>query len=153
MKYHTMALNIMVALSIFGISLVACKGNAEKQEAVKTPQEEQNIIIDGHNSQNALDWVGEYKGTIPCADCEGIITTIHIEADHTYTKESKYMGREGMYEESGIFEWNRSGSVITLMSGEERRQYRVSENKIIHLDNEGHEIVGAMAYRYELMKQ
>jgi uncharacterized lipoprotein NlpE involved in copper resistance len=46
-----------------------------------------------HNSRNSLDWAGVYKGTLPCADCEGIQEEIRLNDDLTYEMVSTYLGK------------------------------------------------------------
>jgi copper homeostasis protein (lipoprotein) len=36
------------------------------------------IVIDEHNAKNSLDYIGMYKGIVPCADCEGIETILNL---------------------------------------------------------------------------
>ena len=35
------------------------------------------------SSATSLDWEGVYRGVVPCADCEGIVTTITLRRDGT----------------------------------------------------------------------
>src|SRR5690606_42104014 len=70
---------------------------------------------DMHNAQNALDWGGTYKGTLPCADCIGIETTITLHEDLTYSLSRIYLQKEnGAFEETCTFSWDQSGSTIKL---------------------------------------
>lgn len=107
-----------------------------------------------HNSRNALDWPGTYTGTLPCADCEGIRTTIRLDMDGSYERERIYVGRSSEpVRDAGVFSWNESGSAVTLAAeGEESRQYQVGENRLFHLDNDGNRIGGDLAGRYILEK-
>ena len=52
------------------------------------------VTDDGHNAQNSLDWAGTYEGTLPCADCPGIKTTITLKDDNTYTISEEYLERK-----------------------------------------------------------
>ena len=58
------------------ISLIMLSCNSTKNTKQQVPDE--------HNSQNALDWNGIYRGTLPGADCEGILTTITLQKDMLY---------------------------------------------------------------------
>jgi uncharacterized lipoprotein NlpE involved in copper resistance len=110
----------------------------------------------GDNSANALDWPGTYMGTVPCADCEGIETTLTIGKDLTYTITTKYLGKKNpdVFKESGTFQWNEAGNTILL---NERKSapatYKVGENMLIQLDMEGNVITGELAAMYQLKKQ
>lgn len=108
------------------------------------------------NSQNALDWQGTYIGVTPCADCEGIITSLQLNSDATYVLRQQYGGKSNKtFEKQGKFLWNEEGSTIRLQDikqGEAPTQYKVGENRIIQLDLEGNEITGNMASMYVLAK-
>lgn len=105
------------------------------------------------NSRNSLDWVGTYEGILPCADCEGIKTTITLNADGTFNRSQEYLGKKGkVYTYNGQFEWNNEGSRITLIDNNENRQYQVGENQLFHLDNDGNRIEGNLSAKYILKK-
>ncbi len=126
---------------------------------------------DSHNSLNALDWLGVYRGVLPCADCEGIQTMIHLKRDLTYVKSTQYQGKSSeLFTQNGSFQWNREGTTITLMPWEkeeindetkadvklketENEMYLVGENEVIKLDHEGKRIQGPLAQNYVLKKQ
>jgi len=136
---------------------LSCKKEVEKTEikadtiqkvAVETP-------TDFHNSQTSLDWQGTYKGVTPCADCEGTETEITLNQDLTYKIKTKYLGKSDgkIFEEKGIFIWDKSGGKITLNGSTNRPyQYKVGENQLIQLDLEGNTISGNLANRYILKK-
>jgi len=106
-----------------------------------------------HNSQNALDWDGEYEGTIPCADCEGIKTSLIIHMDKTFTKKMEYLGKgSNAFNEEGTFTWDDSGSIITLKLKDGVEKYKVGEGRIWMLDQEGNVITGNLADHYILKK-
>jgi uncharacterized lipoprotein NlpE involved in copper resistance len=113
------------------------------------------IAKDIHNSQNALDWYGVYKGITPCADCEGIDTEITLNKDLTFVLKTKYLGKgdQTVFEKKGTFTWDTTGSVISLndLKGSPN-QYKVGENKLVQLDMDGKEISGNLAEKYILNK-
>ncbi len=114
-----------------------------------------NQIKDMHNSQNSLDWNGTYEGTIPCADCEGIKTSITLSENGAYEKHVTYLGKEQTGTiTNGDFEWNETGSKVTLFEDDKAIQtYQVGENILFHLDREGNRITGNLADKYLLMKK
>jgi copper homeostasis protein (lipoprotein) len=118
--------------------------------ACKTP------VSTSDTSQNALDWQGTYAGVTPCADCEGIITTLQLKQDNTYRLRQQYgsKGTKG-FEKEGSFEWNKNGNVIMLQGikeGDGPRFYKVGENRVVQLDLQGNEITGNLAPMYTLTK-
>lgn len=107
----------------------------------------------GHASRNALDWPGTYAGVLPCADCEGIQTTLTINADQTYVLITKYLGKDGVFEHTGSFTWAADDSTLFIEDDGIVRAYRADENTLTHLDMNGQPITGALANRYVLHKQ
>lgn len=112
------------------------------------------VMVDEHNAKNSLDWNGEYEGVLPCADCEGIKTTIQLNDNGTYVMTTKYLG-EGQEETvEGSFEWDATGTVVTLINDdEEPYKLKVVEGAIQKLDIEGKEITGELAKLYFLQKK
>lgn len=108
--------------------------------------------MDRHTSRNSLDWAGTYQGVLPCADCEGIETTLRLTPDGRYALTSRYLGGPGpALSDAGAFEW-RGGGVIALQGSGAPRSYRVEEDRLRQLDTRGRPVEGALADRYVLRK-
>ena len=109
---------------------------------------------DMHTSQIALDWNGVYTGTLPCADCEGILKEIQLYEDQNYAYRSVYLGKsKEIISSFGSFEWNEDGNTISLLDDNNRKTYyHVGENKLFLLDEEGNRIEGDLAAHYTLNK-
>lgn len=144
MKKLTFILVILIP-----VMFAACK-TQQKTTAPKAPQ----AIVVGDNSQNSLDWPGTYTGTLPCADCEGIITTISLSKDLTFKRTTVYKGKSiTPFEESGNFAWDKGGSSITMQGiTNAPARYLVGENKLVQLDMEGKVITGELKDAYVLKK-
>jgi uncharacterized lipoprotein NlpE involved in copper resistance len=152
----------MKKISIFSIIILisvlqSCGKESQKTDTIKSEIVfmKESVPDPGHNSMNSLDWNGTYKGTLPCADCEGIETILTLNPDQTYILFTNYLGRNDALEEEkrGSFSWNEAGSIITLTnvtSGP--NQYKVGENRIWHLDINGEFITGDLADHYVLIK-
>jgi len=108
--------------------------------------------VDMHTSENALDWQGTYQGTLPCADCQGIETTLTLMTNKTYTLTQTYI-KGKTYTLSGRFEWNLAGSTITLLGTKAHQRYKVVENGLLHLDQNGEVIAGDLSELYRLRKK
>lgn len=96
-----------------------------------------------HNSRNSVDWAGVYKGTLPCADCEGIVTEIRLNDDNTYEKVMEYQGKgNNKFRETGNFQWDETNGkiIITDESSNTKEWYKVGENLLLALDTEGNKI-------------
>ena len=131
-----------LAASAFVAALLGCAaGNAP----LSPPQAD--------NSRTSLDWPGVYRGTVPCADCAGIRTRIELRGDGTFARSRVYLGEnERPIADQGRFEWDDSGSRITVGTGRNAQQYQVGENALFHLDRRGERIIGDLAAAYRLNK-
>lgn len=107
------------------------------------------------NSRTSLDWAGTYKGTLPCADCEGITTWLTINADGSYELHTQYQGKGDVtvFLRDGNFSWMDDGNHIVLEGIQDAPNiYQVGENHLRQRDMEGKPITGDMADRYVLHK-
>lgn len=138
-------LTICLFLAIF---LWSC-GQTSNQTSSQNPDQ-------AHSSRVSLDWSGTYYGVLPCADCEGIATTIHINEDETFEIHMKYLGKDdnNTFVNNGHFEWDEAGNIITLEGIEYgANHYQVGENSLIQLDINKNRITGELADMYVLGKK
>ena len=151
----------VLSCSVLLIGFTSCKPKASENpnpEAAQTSEAEEapatEFTGDGHNSRISVDWNGIYKGTIPCADCEGIQTELTLMEDGSFERRTTYLGKDGeTRSDKGNFTWNDAGSAVTLaLEDGETQQYQVGENMLFHLDREGNRITGDLAENYILMK-
>lgn len=134
-------LSTVISLSL----LVAAAGCAPLAQPAGTSDAVQPV-------RNTFAWVGAYRGVLPCADCRGIETVVSLNADGTYISSSRYLGRHsGGSNDRGTFEWDRSGSTISL-SGAERARYKVDSERLTRLAHDGSPLAGAHAEHYLLTK-
>lgn len=143
--------NLLVALILALVTLATYSCAHQKQKT--TP-----AAPDGHTAQTALDWQGAYSGVMPCADCEGIETELQLNKDQTYRLISHYKkGADGISDTlSGKFTWQKNGNTIRL----ERKTkdirpdiFKIEENQVKQLDQDGKEVTGALANFYILTKE
>lgn len=141
----------ILAILILMLGTFSCKTTQDKAQN----ESDAERAASSHNSRNSLDWDGTYRGTMPCADCEGILTELRLNQDFTYTLAQKYQGgSEEVFRESGNFKWDESGSKITMITDEQpgANQYQVGENQLIKLDASGKRIQSELAEMYILKK-
>jgi uncharacterized lipoprotein NlpE involved in copper resistance len=134
----------------------SCSNSQEKGEIQEDITIEENYLYSGDNSATSLDWNGTYKGTVPCASCEGIETILTLNIDRTYILSTHYFGRNDALEEDdmGTFTWDETGSIITLEQvSNGPSKYKVGENRLWQLDIDGNIITGDLADHYILTKQ
>lgn len=143
----------MTKLQISGIIGLAFLASCSPKE--KTNEASANLSTDSiavqksiepaeaaHNSQNSLDWNGTYEAVVPCADCPGIKTSLTLNKDKTFTITEEYIERNSKNNDKGTFDWDATGSVITLNGKSAKYKYKVGENKLFQLDMDGKEIDG-----------
>ena len=131
-----------------------CIPGVMENECLLTESDENQFSDTAHTSQNSLSWDGIYEGVVPCADCEGIKTTVILNSDNTFVLSEEYLGKsEELFTERGTFSWNEKGSTIEFTIENRKQYYKVGENRLFHLDMEGNIIEGQLADNYILTKQ
>lgn len=149
-------MKILVFTGVLLPLLFAGCGNKKTAAEPQSGVESGMTAPDGHNSRNSLDWIGTYRGILPCADCEGIRTEIRLSANLTYEISTQYLGKsKELLTNSGNFNWDEGGNTIRLGSEKEGlagRHYQVGENRLFHLDDSGNRIAGGFPEKYELNK-
>ena len=110
---------------------------------------------DVHNARNSVDYIGTYKGILPCVDCQGLDTELSVNENSTFNLKVKYQGKgEKIYLQKGHFTWNKKGNTIILTDVRNApNQYFVNENTLTQLDIYGKKIKGSTAEEYILSKQ
>lgn len=136
----------IILACIVAVALSAC--NTGKRGS-NTPKEETEVADAAHNSRNSVDWMGVYRGTLPCADCEGIVAEIRLNEDLTYERVMTYLGKgDNRFTDNGSFEWDETGSRVRLISatssGDADNWFKVGENQLIMLDIEGNPIESSL---------
>ncbi|MCY7351911.1 MAG: copper resistance protein NlpE [Cytophagaceae bacterium] len=101
-------------------------------------------------------WTGTYAGTLPCADCPGIKTSLVLNADGTYTMRETYLGKEADNPKQTQGQWktNEDGTNLELdynKRDETVRFRQASDNSIKMLGRDGAEITSKL--NYSLTKQ
>jgi heat shock protein HslJ len=128
---------------IYSLLFLSCSSKVQKE----------TNLPDKSTSRNSLDWAGTYKGILPCADCEGIETTLIISSNYVFQITKKYLGKKSEpIEKYGVFEWNKEGNTITLIDIDSPNKFFVRENSVVQLDIDGNFISGELAEKYILEK-
>lgn len=143
MKNYRRRTSIAFLLIFIGVSVGGCSWERTRSGAPT-----------GDSSAASLDWEGLYRGVVPCADCEGIETTIVLQRQGSYRLSASYMGKSlAPFEQQGRFAWDPAGGIVILDGLRDRpNRYLVGENHLVQLDMEGRRITGPLADRYRLAK-
>lgn len=141
-------MNRIAYTSVFGLFLVLSIAGCQKN-TLTTP-----TVPTGDNSEVSLDWAGTYSGVVPCADCEGIATTLSLRDDKTYRLSTLYEGKSTEpFVREGTFSWYDNGSKVRLEGIRDGAdKYLVGEDVLFQLDLEGNRITGDLADKYQLRK-
>lgn len=142
---------------IVALILASCVKSNEKTEN-STSEDSLNIqnSKDSLNAENenVPQWIGNYKGILPCEDCNGIETLLSINDDKTYFLKMDYIGKGEPIVDKGIYTLNEDGTIITIyFEDENTQQYLVGETSLTVLDSQGKVPEGELANDYILRKQ
>jgi len=151
----------IICLSALLSAAVSCKKDAESQ--IENPKGDSLTSNAGtvttpaadaaHNSENSLDWPGDYSGTLPCGDCKGIKMDITINKDKTYSLSVQALGKEDKPRIfKGTFYWDTAKNVITLDAEGDHLKFRVQEGCLTKLDKFGDPEQGGPVSAYTLSK-
>jgi uncharacterized lipoprotein NlpE involved in copper resistance len=158
--------SIIILVSTFLTLLIGCsqpvsQASSENQGTNVESTEEMPKVESpegmSDTSATSLDWSGTYQGVLPCADCQGIETSLTLNKDMSYLMTRKYLGKdEQVFEQKGTFTWNSEQNTVLLSYTDQApkapNQYLVGENMLIQLDMEGKRITGDLADNYVLNK-
>ena len=139
----TLKLALLAMIMGFGFP-----GPASAETAAKTDK-------DAHHGQHTQDWSGVYFGSLPCADCYGVKTSLALNANNTYILITQNLGKSPReFTEKGKFAWDEKSGIIVLTpkKGDGSRQFLVAENQLIELDAKGNRFTGKEAERYILRR-
>ncbi|PQQ27171.1 copper homeostasis/adhesion lipoprotein NlpE [Photorhabdus luminescens] len=127
---------LLTALVAVGVSaLMGCKGNSAQQTGSQPVDQ-------------------TFHGTLPCADCSGIDTTLLLDNDGTYILEQTYLDtRDGdqSFFESGL--WAKDGEKIHLTKSDDQKSYYLPKGEnLVMLDIEGNKIESSFNYELQRVK-
>nr|WP_159465652.1 envelope stress response activation lipoprotein NlpE [Scandinavium goeteborgense] len=95
-----------------------------------------------------------WRGILPCADCEGIETSLFLEKDGTWVMNERYQGVTREPSSFGSYgTWARTAEKLVLTDSKgEKSYYRAKGDKLEMLDREGNPIVSSLNYTLEPVK-
>lgn len=146
----------LLLIALFSMFL-SCQKQAESQPSAQDSIAKIDSLVKeaAQHARKSLDYIGIYKGVLPCADCEGLETVLYVNENNTYKLQTRYLGKgDKVFEQKGTFTWDNKGVKIILNGIDNGpNQYFVGENKVTQLDLSGKLITGKLALQYVLSKQ
>ncbi|ATA25023.1 copper homeostasis/adhesion lipoprotein NlpE [Brenneria goodwinii] len=113
-----------------------------------------SVLIGCHTRSQAQEeplkpMAQSYRGILPCADCEGIDTSLFLEKDGTFILREHYQTtREGTNTFAEYGQWRRTADKLVLTNSRgEKRYFRPSDNDLEMLDQQGVPINSSYSYR------
>lgn len=97
---------------------------------------------------NVTNLPATFIGTLPCADCPGIIYQINLLIDHTFVSRMTYEERNSTFDEQGSWDVAGDGKVLVLKPAHGRPQkfFLPDAGTLRQLDADGHEIQSKFNY-------
>lgn len=92
-----------------------------------------------------------WRGVLPCADCEGIETTLFLEKDGSWVMNERYLdGKREASSFASYGRWARTADRLVLTDSKgEKRYYRPKGEALEMLDREGHPVTSTFNYTLE----
>lgn len=129
----TAILSVIVASALF--ALIGCHNRAEMQELQPTPSAELKPMQQS------------WRGVLPCADCEGIETTLFLEKDGTWVMNQHYQGGKAPGSFATYGTWARTAEKLVLTDTDgEKSYFRAKGEGLEMLDREGNPIESTLNY-------
>jgi len=143
---------IFGALSL-AILVISCGESGEKENnATVIP------VADTSKPQTDVEYipviVNGYAGVVPCADCDGVETSLTLYADTTYQLRVNYIGKNPK-DTAGLNKTTAGRFMMhndtVHLEGDEYR-YLKTDTALIQLDKSGKYLTGKKAAKYVLKK-
>src|SRR5687768_9641628 len=96
--------------------------------------------------------LGNWQGSLPCADCEGITYYLTLQKDKTFQESMEYRGKNtAPIIERGTWRVNED-SVVQLVKESGQSYLLVSKNNLVILDQTGQQVTSELASKYVLKR-
>jgi copper homeostasis protein (lipoprotein) len=146
---------LLLAVMASTLAIAACKPQAPAEPATPAADtapaastEPAPVATESAPASSAADvpfdvkgFAGTFSGTLPCADCPGIDTTIALKPDGTYTVHEAYQGKPNSFDGDGTWTAEENGQRVRLDPNSKSEQDRLfavkSNDEIESLDAEG----------------
>ena len=139
----------LLTLAILAITLVGCK---KEEKVVVDATGTDTLVVDETSTviddtvtvdtdaatATTTGWQGKYIGQIPCVSCDGIVATLELRNDMTYTASSMFTERDKKpIDFDGKFTWLEKEKTLQLDAAGDKRKFEVVNGGIVPLDRDG----------------
>jgi copper homeostasis protein (lipoprotein) len=146
---------LLLAAMVSTLAIAGCKPQAPAEPAAPAPPAEPAastepapVAVESAPATTAAEvpfdikgFAGTFTGTLPCADCPGIDSTITLKPDGSYTVHEVYQGKPGGFDGDGTWTAEENGQRIRLDPNSKSEQDRLfavkSKDEIEALDMGG----------------
>ena len=148
---------VMEEMPVVSQEAVPYEQNNEDQDGIAPEEEPTEVVLEA----DASEWI-IYEGTIPCADCQGILMRLKLQNkpgqdDNSYELSETYQGTKdgnrvyqsrGSYQISYGYANDPSVILITLqgLDNVKRVFYQENSQALTLLDKEGRKIISQQNY-------
>jgi len=95
------------------------------------------------------EWPGYYDGTLPCADCQGIVTQLWVRSDSTFVLRERYVGKDSMAFGT-IGQWHVVNGLLTVgYAGDKPEFHRWTKQGLQRVDEMGQPFAATHPYTLE----
>ncbi|MWL75254.1 copper homeostasis/adhesion lipoprotein NlpE, partial [Escherichia coli] len=135
----TAIFSVMAASTLF--VLLGCNHRSETQTLQPT------------QSEALAPMQQSWRGVLPCADCEGIETSLFLEKDGTWVMNQRYQGAKEPATFASYGNWARTAEKLVLTDNEgEKHYFRAKGEGLEMLDTEGNPIESQFNYTLQPVK-
>ena len=133
----TAILSVVAACTLF--SLIGCNNRTEVE------------VLQPTRAAELKPMQQSWRGILPCADCEGIETSLFLEKDGTWVMNERYQGvRDEPSSFASYGTWARTADKLVLTDSKgEKSYYRAKGEALEMLDREGNPIESQFNYTLE----
>ncbi|VEC18254.1 copper homeostasis protein (lipoprotein nlpE) [Citrobacter portucalensis] len=130
----TAILSVVAACTLF--SLIGCNNRTEVE------------VLQPTRAAELKPMQQSWRGILPCADCEGIETSLFLEKDGTWVMNERYQGvRDEPSSFASYGTWARTADKLVLTDSKgEKSYYRAKGEALEMLDREGNPIESQFNY-------
>nr|WP_233471470.1 MULTISPECIES: envelope stress response activation lipoprotein NlpE [Citrobacter] len=134
MIVKTAILSVVAACTLF--SLIGCNNRTEVE------------VLQPTRAAELKPMQQSWRGILPCADCEGIETSLFLEKDGTWVMNERYQGvRDEPSSFASYGSWARTADKLVLTDSKgEKSYYRAKGEALEMLDREGNPIESQFNY-------